>query len=278
MSALLSRTILRARRPATTGLMLASTVLGVLIVAAIAPGIFTSTDPLAASAAISLQPPSLAHPFGTDQSGRDVFARVVYGARYSLGVGVGASVIALIAGLIIGVLSGLAHPLVDSAVNRAVTIAMSFPEFLLALAVIAIVGPGVWSLVAALAIAAVPAYARVARSQTFVVRRSGYVTAARSLGVPTFLVVIRHIVPNTLGPLVVMATIGVGTAIVAAAGLSFLGLGPAAPAPEWGVILAEGRNLLDRAPWITLFPGLVITVTVISISVVGRHLQSRSTR
>jgi peptide/nickel transport system permease protein len=278
MSALLSRTILRARRPATTGLMLASTVLGVLIVAAIAPGIFTSTDPLAASAAISLQPPSLAHPFGTDQSGRDVFARVVYGARYSLGVGVGASVIALIAGLIIGVLSGLAHPLVDSAVNRAVTIAMSFPEFLLALAVIAIVGPGVWSLVAALAIAAVPAYARVARSQTFVVRRSGYVTAARSLGVPTFLVVIRHIVPNTLGPLVVMATIGVGTAIVAAAGLSFLGLGPAAPAPEWGVILAEGRNLLDRAPWITLFPGIVITVTVISISVVGRHLQSRSTR
>lgn len=278
MSTLLNRRAISARRPAAPGVILAVLVLGVLAVVVVAPGLFTSIDPLAASASGALQPPSPAHPFGTDQSGRDVFARVVYGARYSLAVGVGASVIALVAGLIIGVLSGLAHPAVDSVVNRAVTIAMSFPEFLLALVVIAIVGPGQLSLVVALAIAAAPAYARVARSQTFVVKRAGYVTSARSLGVAAPVIVLRHIVPNTLGPLAVMATIGVGTAIVSAAGLSFLGLGPAAPAPEWGVILSEGRNLLDRAPWITLFPGLVITVTVVSISVVGRYLQSRSTR
>lgn len=278
MSTVLSRRAISVRRPAAPGVILAALVLAVLAVVVVAPGLFTPIDPLAASASGSLQPPSPAHLFGTDQSGRDVFARVIYGARYSLAVGVGASAIALVAGLIIGVLSGLAHPAVDSVVNRVVTIAMSFPEFLLALIVIAIVGPGQLSLVVALSIAAAPAYARVARSQTFVVKRAGYVTSARSLGVSVPLIVLRHIVPNTLGPLAVMATIGVGTAIVSAAGLSFLGLGPAAPAPEWGVILSEGRNLLDRAPWITLFPGLIITVTVVSISVVGRFLQSRSTR
>jgi peptide/nickel transport system permease protein len=129
--------------------------------------------------------------------------------------------------------------------------------------------------VIAIAVGATPAYARLARSQTLVVRSSSYVGAATSLGVHPLVSVVRHVIPNTLGPLVVLATIGVGTAIVSGAGLSFLGLGPEPPTPEWGVILSDGRNFLGTAWWIALFPGLVITATVVSVSVIGRHLQSR---
>ncbi|NYF11048.1 peptide/nickel transport system permease protein [Leifsonia sp. AK011] len=275
MSLVLSRRVLSRSTPVAPAVVAASLVLAILVVAAAFPGVFTPLDPLKADAAASLIPPSAAHPFGTDQSGRDVFARVVYGARYSLIVGVGASAVALLSGLVVGVTAGLAPKGVDGVIAKVIAIAMSFPEFLLALIVIAIIGPGQGSLLVALAIAAAPAYARVARSQTLVVRNSGYVRAARTLGVAPAVTIVRHVVPNTLGPLLVMATIGVGTSIVAAAGLSFLGLGPAAPAPEWGVILADGRNFLDRAWWIALFPGIVITVTVISVSVVGRFLQSR---
>ena len=277
MSLLLSRRVLSRSSPVAPAVLAASLVLAVLVVAAAFPALFTPLDPLRADAAASLLPPSAAHPFGTDQSGRDVFARVVYGARYSLIVGVGASLVALVSGLVVGVTAGLAPKVVDGILAKVIAIAMSFPEFLLALIVIAIIGPGQGSLLVALAIAAAPAYARVARSQTLVVRESGYVRAATTLGVAPGLTIVRHVVPNTLGPLLVMATIGVGTSIVAAAGLSFLGLGPAAPAPEWGVILADGRNFLDRAWWIALFPGIVITVTVISVSVVGRFVQARGT-
>ena len=277
MSLLLSRRVLARSTPVAPAVIAASVVLAVLVAAAAFPALFTSLDPLRADAAASLLPPSPAHPFGTDQSGRDVFARVVYGARYSLIVGVGASLIALVSGLVVGVTAGLAPKAVDGVLAKVIAVAMSFPEFLLALIVIAIIGPGQLSLLVALSIAAAPAYARVARSQTLVVRGSGYVRAATTLGVSPGLTIVRHVVPNTLGPLLVMATIGVGTSIVAAAGLSFLGLGPAAPAPEWGVILADGRNFLDRAWWIALFPGIVITITVISVSVVGRYLQSRGT-
>ena len=263
----------RTRRPRAPGVVLAGVFLVALLVAALFPGLVTPLDPLRAQVSDALQGPGLEHPFGTDQSGRDVFARVVHGARYSLAVGFGASLIALLAGLVIGVVSGLSPKPVDTVIGRIIVIGMAFPEFLVALLVIAIIGPGPSSLVAAIALAATPAYARVARSQTRVVVRASFVTAAVSLGVPRWRSVLRHVLPNTLGPLLVMATIGVGTAIVSAAGLSFLGLGPAAPTPEWGVILSEGRNLLDRAPWVALFPGLVITATVISTSVVGRALR-----
>jgi peptide/nickel transport system permease protein len=153
---------------------------------------------------------------------------------------------------------------------------MAFPEFLLALVVIAIIGTGEVSIVIAVAAAAAPVYARVARVQTMVVARTGYVRAARSLGVYPGAIIVRHILPNTLGPLLVMATIGVGTAIVSAAGLSFLGLGPQPPTPEWGIILSEGRNFLGTAWWIAVFPGLAITATVIATSTVGRFLRYRS--
>src|SRR5690606_4801894 len=148
--------------------------------------------------------------------------------------------------------------------------------FLVALVVITITGPGQNGIIAAVAFAALPAYARVARVETLVVRRAGFVRSARALGVPAFATVVRHIVPNTLGPIVVMATIGVGTAIVSGAGLSFLGLGPTPPTPEWGIILSEGRNFLGTAWWIAVFPGLTITATVIATSTLGRWLRARA--
>ena len=270
MSLLATRRSVVDRRPPAVGVVVASLFLTVLVFAALLPGVLAPLDPLDAQISESLQGPSAEHLFGTDQSGRDVFSRVVFGARYSLLVGFGASAIALVVGLLIGLVSGLAPRLVDAVLGRVIVVAMAFPEFLLALLVIAIIGPGEASLVVAIALAAIPAYARVARSQTLVVASSSYVRSATALGVPRFVAIVRHVIPNTLGPLLVMATIGVGTAVVSAAGLSFLGLGPAAPTPEWGVILSEGRNLLDRAPWVAVFPGLVITATVIATSVVGR--------
>lgn len=275
MSLLATRRSVVDRRPPAVGVVVASLFLTVLVFAALLPGVLAPLDPLDAQISESLQGPSAEHLFGTDQSGRDVFSRVVFGARYSLLVGFGASAIALVVGLLIGLVSGLAPRLVDAVLGRVIVVAMAFPEFLLALLVIAIIGPGEASLVVAIALAAIPAYARVARSQTLVVASSSYVRSATALGVPRFVAIVRHVIPNTLGPLLVMATIGVGTAVVSAAGLSFLGLGPAAPTPEWGVILSEGRNLLDRAPWVAVFPGLVITATVIATSVVGRAARAR---
>lgn len=264
------------RRVPPAGVLAAALMLAFLVLAALFPWLLTAASPLQTDATAALQGPSAAHPFGTDQSGRDVIARVIYGARYSLAVGLGATALALGAGLVIGISAGLAPRFLDGALSRTIDVLMAFPEFLLALVVIAVIGTGEVSIVFAVALAAVPAYARVARIQTMVVSRAGYVRAARSLGVHPFAVVVRHIIPNTLGPLWVMATIGVGTAIVSAAGLSFLGLGPQPPTPEWGVILSEGRNFLATAWWIAVFPGLAITAAVVALSTLGRYLRLRS--
>lgn len=254
--------------------VVAALALALIVLAAVFPTWWTGQSPLETDAAAVLQPPSGAHFFGTDQSGRDVFSRVIHGARYSLFVGFGATVIALSLGVLIGVGAALAPTVLAAGLSRAIDVLMAFPEFLLALLVIAIVGTGEASIPIAVALAALPAYARVARSETLVVVEAGYIRAARSLGVSPVAVLAKHVVPNILGPLLVMATIGVGTAIVTAAGLSFLGLGPQPPTPEWGIILSEGRNFLATAWWIALFPGLAIVATVISVSTVGRYLRS----
>lgn len=254
--------------------VVAALALALIVLAAVFPTWWTGQSPLETDPAAVLQPPSGAHFFGTDQSGRDVFSRVIHGARYSLFVGFGATVIALSLGVLIGVGAALAPKVLAAGLSRAIDVLMAFPEFLLALLVIAIVGTGEASIPIAVALAALPAYARVARSETLVVVEAGYIRAARSLGVSPVAVLAKHVVPNILGPLLVMATIGVGTAIVTAAGLSFLGLGPQPPTPEWGIILSEGRNFLATAWWIALFPGLAIVATVISVSTVGRYLRS----
>lgn len=251
-------------------------VLALIAVAAVWPGLLAAVDPLQTDVRSALLPPSPEHLFGTDQSGRDVYSRVVHGAGRSVGIGLLATGIALAVGLVVGALAGSAPRGVDTAVMRVNDVLMAFPEFLVALVVIAVLGPGPVNIAIAVTLAAVPVYIRLARVQTQTLRVAEHVEAARILGVPRVRAFMRHVVPGVLGALSVLATIGIGSSILAAAGLSFLGLGPSEPTPEWGLMLAGGRNVLGQAWWISVFPGVAITLTVVSATVVGRILRARA--
>lgn len=263
----------RALGGGTVVALVAGAVLFAIVVLALLPGLFVHTDPLAADPSGALQSPSAAHPFGTDQLGRDVFARVVYGAQASLALGVGAVLVSLAGGIVIGVAAGMSRGRVDRVLSRGLDILFAFPDLLIAIVLVAIMGVSLPTLLIAIGIGAIPGYARILRSQVQLVRSAGYVEAARGIGVPAALVVTRHVVPNAIGPLLVLATIGVGTAIIAASALSFVGLGAQPPTPEWGLMLSESRNYLAVAPWLGVWPGVFLAVTVIAINVVGRRLQ-----
>ncbi|MEU8176539.1 ABC transporter permease [Microbispora hainanensis] len=275
VAAPVTRRVARPGARVRPGLVLALLVLAVLVVAVAAPGLVTRVDPLAADPLRALAPPGAGHPLGTDHLGRDVFARVVYGARHSLGIGALATALAVGAGSLLGLAAGLATRLAGEALARLFDVLSTFPELLLALLVIAITGPGTWNVVAAIGIAQVPTYARVVRAQTFVVRRSGYVEQAVTFGHSRARVVARHVLPNVVGPVPVLATIGLGQAVIATSGLSFLGMGPQPPAPEWGTMLAESRDYLRVASWVAFSPGVALTLSVVCLTVAGRHLQRR---
>ncbi|MDU0368431.1 ABC transporter permease [Microbacterium sp. NPDC089180] len=263
----------RAGRTAALGA--AGVVLAAIALAAVAPTLLATHDPLLTDVRSALQPPSAAHWFGTDQSGRDVYSRVVHGAGRSVGIGLLATTLALAVGVVAGSLSAVAPRFVDAATMRVVDVLLAFPEFLVALLVVAVLGPGAVNVAIAVTIAAVPVYVRLARAQTRSLAAAEHVEAARLIGVPAPVVHVRHVLPGVLGAVSVLATIGIGTSILAAAGLSFLGLGPTEPTPEWGLMLSAGRNLLLQAPWVALFPGVAITATVVSVSVIGRILRAR---
>lgn len=276
-SAALEAGIVRRRTAAggTIVAIVASTILLGIVLLALFPAILVQADPLAADPAGSLAPPSAAHPFGTDQLGRDVFSRVVHGARASLALGVGAVLVSLAGGIVIGVLAGLSRGIVDRVLSRVLDILFAFPDLLIAIVLVAVLGVSLPTLLIAIGIGAIPGYARILRSQVQIVRSAGYVEAARGLGVPGIVLAVRHVVPNSIGPVLVLATIGVGTAIIAGSALSFVGLGAQPPTPEWGLMLAESRDYLAIAPWLGVWPGVFLAVTVIAINVVGRWLQRR---
>ena len=265
------RLTLRAPRP---GIAAAAVVLALTVTAVVWPSLFAG-DPLAADPLHVLQGPSAQHWFGTDQLGRDVFDRVVHGARHSLSIGVAATVIAVGAGILLGLSAGLTHKYADEVISRGFDALAAFPIVLLALLFIAIAGTGATSLIVAIGIATLPHYARVVRAQTLIVRQAPYVTHAVAFGASRGRLVLRHVLPNVLGPIPVLAVIGLGEAVLVAAGLSFLGLGPQPPSPEWGAMLSEGRGYLHIAWWASVLPGAAVTATVISLTVIGRHLQSR---
>ncbi|SNS67686.1 ABC transporter permease [Rhodococcoides kyotonense] len=246
-----------------------------ILLAAVAPTLLTSRSPLESNPRAVLLPPSWEHPFGTDQIGRDQLARVVHGAQYSLSIGVGAILLAAIVGVLIGTLSGLAPRVVDEAVTRFLDVVNAFPEVLLALVVIAVVGPGPVNVLVAIGVASIPRFARVVRAQVFVLRHSGWVEVATTQGLSYPRRVFKHIVPNVLGPVVVLGTIGTGTAMIAAAGLSFLRLGPQPPIPEWGAMLSESRDYVQLGWWLAVFPGLAILTTVAVVTLIGRRAQRR---
>lgn len=245
-----------------------------LVVAVFFPSLFTPYTPEQMDFSAILQPPDLRHWFGTDQLGRDVFTRVVYGTSLSLSIGVGATLIASAGGIVLGTLAGLAPRAVRQLLVRLLDIMLAFPDLLLALLAITVLGRGPENTLLAVGLAGIAGYARLVRAQVLQVRLSGYVQHAVALGEPPMVIILRHIVPNTLRPLLVLATVGIGYSILSASALSFLGLGVTPPTAEWGALLSEGRNFLDSAPWVSLLPASVVALSVIAITLLGRRVQT----
>ena len=259
-----------ARSP---NLIVGVVVLVVVVGAALFARFLAPYNPIDQSFADQLRPPSAAHLFGTDEFGRDIFSRVVYGARIALTVGVISDGIALTVGVVFGVLAGYFGGWLDSGVMRTVDVMLAFPYLLLAMIVVAILGPNLNNAMIAIGIVYTPQFARLVRSAVLAIRGQEFVEAAEALGAGSIRVLARHVVPNVLSPIIVMGTLTVGFTIVETAGLSFLGLGASPPTPEWGSMLATGRSYMLTAPWIATFPGLAILVTVIGFNLVGDGLR-----
>lgn len=249
----------------------------VMLMCAIAPDLLAPFDPLAVSPKNAFDAPSLTHPFGTDDSGRDVLSRVIFGARDSLTIGIVATLAGLLAGLLLGSVAGGSRSNALSPVrfvaDRLIEALFSFPGLLLALLLIAVRGPGVPSVVMAVAISTAPGYARMIRGGVRQALGSGAVEASRLQGDSAVRVWVRLVLPESMRPVLVLATLGVGQAVVLAAALGFLGLGPPPPSPEWGAMLNAGRAYLMRAWWMTVFPGLAILLVGIAGAVLGRALE-----
>lgn len=246
----------------------------VVVVSGLLPGLIAADDPTQVHAERALQAPGET-PLGTDQYGRSIATLLVHGAGTALTIGLQATVVGLVVGSLIGLLAGYVGGIVDLLIGRVVDVLMCFPGVLLALVITVALGPTRDNLVLAVGIATIPAFARVMRGQVLAVRGRLYVEAARSVGLSGSRILLHHVLPNATAPVVVLATVSVGTAIVAAASLSFLGLGPQSEVPDWGQLLATGQPYLANAWWISTFPGLVLTATVIAVSLLGDWLRDR---
>jgi len=234
----------------------------------LAPG-----DPYRGDLSAGLQPPSSAFLLGTDAQGRDVLSRVLYGARLSLTVGLGSQAVSLAVGLALGLVAGYSGRWVDATVMRVADVTLAFPALLLLIAIAAAVKPSLPVICLVIGLVGWAGMARLVRGQVLVVRALDYVQAARALGASDARLVTRHILPNVLAPVIVATTLGIGGAIMAEAALSFVGLGAQPPTPSWGAMVAEGRDLLRVAPWVSLFPGLAIGVAVLGLNLLGDGLR-----
>jgi len=248
-------------------------VLVVVILAVVLAPLITSFDPIEQFRRERLMPPGGDHPFGTDNLGRDILSRVLYGGRTSLQVGLFSVAFASITGTVLGLVAGYYGRWVDSLIMRFIDVLLAFPSILLSLAIVAILGKDLRNVMLAVGIATLPIYTRVVRGSTLSVKQVDYIEAALALGSSTRRVLFLHILPNVLAPIIVVTTNGIAGAIIAGAALSFLGLGEQPPNPEWGNMLSQGRDYLRAAWWITTFPGLAIMVTVLSINLLGDGLR-----
>jgi peptide/nickel transport system permease protein len=247
--------------------------LTVIALAGLGADFLAPYDPLDVAPAVQLQPPDWQHLVGTDLFGRDIFSRLLYGARHSLAIGLVAVFISSFIGSSLGLLAGYYGRFPDAAIMRCMDVLLAFPGILLALTLVAALGSGELSVMVAVGLSGVPAYTRLVRGNTLGVRREPYVRAARAVGCDNLRILLRHILPNVAGPILVMASLQMGWAILNAAALSFLGLGAQPPSPEWGAMLSEGRGYLRQAPWITAAPGLAIMITVLAVNLVGDGLR-----
>uniref|UniRef100_A0AAU3GRE1 ABC transporter permease n=1 Tax=Streptomyces sp. NBC_01401 TaxID=2903854 RepID=A0AAU3GRE1_9ACTN len=267
----------RARRLAgfllrSPGLVLSVVLVTLVIVSAFFPGVFTSQDPLSGVPRDRLQSPGAAHLFGTDQLGRDLFARVVHGAALSLQATVVAVAVGLVVGSLLGLLAGYLGGRVDDILMRVVDVLLAIPGLLLSLAVVTALGFGTVKVAIAVGIASVASFARVMRSEVLRVRSAVYVEAAHSSGARRLSVLFRHVLPNSAGPVLVYAAVDFGAVILQVSTLSFLGYGAVPPAPEWGSLVSGGRDYLATAWWLTTLPGLTIAATVLAANRISRAL------
>ncbi|HEV7849399.1 MAG TPA: ABC transporter permease [Mycetocola sp.] len=276
MTGVLERTVapVQRRRRVRVGFLASAVTIGVFLAAAVTPHVLAPSDPFTMDFTRALQSPSLAHWFGTDESGRDLFSRVIYGARESLAIGVGAAGLGILVALVLGSIAALAGRILAGIVNRVIEVLFAFPTLLLALLLVSILGSSPLTLVIAVGLGSAPGYARMVRGQILSSKNSGYVEAARALGHARFRIFRRHILPNALRPLIAIFTMGVGQSIVWASGMAFIGLGVAPPSPEWGALLDAGRAYITQASWLIVLPGFVIVVLALAATTLGKHIQS----
>lgn len=260
---------LRRNRAAVTGTLI---VLAVALLAVAAP-LISPYDPIRTSVSEAHQLPSARHLLGTDQFGRDILSRLLYGGQLSLRIGLVSVGIASGCGIVLGLLAGYLAGWVGTVIMRTMDMLLALPGILLALVIVAILGPSLLNLMIAVGISNVPHYTRIVRASVLTVKNTPYIDAARVIGCGDLRIMLVHILPNTLASLIVMATLGVASAILTGAGLSFLGLGVQPPTPEWGAMLSSGRDFLRNSWWITTFPGLAIMLTVLAINVLGDGLR-----
>ena len=252
--------------------LIGSVVLTIFLLSAIFGNVISPYDP-SDMAFDMMEPPSWSHPLGTDDLGRDLLSRIIVGTQVSLFVGISTVVIALIAGLILGVLAGYLGGWVDHVIMRYIDLQWAFPNFIIAVYLVAVFGTGLSNVIVAISLAFVDDFARIARGMVLSIKEEQYVAAARTVGVSDIRIMWRHILPNAAAPIIVQATVSISYAILGEASLSFLGLGVDASTPTWGLILADGRSFISRAWWLGIFPGLAIMLTVLSINFLGDTLR-----
>jgi peptide/nickel transport system permease protein len=255
------------------GAKIGAFILLVLVFVAIFAPVIAPYAPTEMGVGGNLQPPSAEHWFGTDEFGRDLFSRIVYGSRLTLMIGLIAVGISMTAGTLIGLVAGYAGGWLEAILMRSMDVLFSFTETLIALAAVAVLGPSLTNAMIAVGISSIPFYARVTYGAVLVEKNKEYFKAAKAVGARHSRLLFRHILPNILSPIIVVATVGVSVAVLSASALSFLGLGAQPPSPEWGAILAAGRDFFRRAPWITTFPGLSIALAVLGFNLLGDGLR-----